>query len=69
MDINSKQKRDEAVDDRLTVKTFFPDWFVTSKMLEKFNDALLPNNSIPFLMKILLKLYFLANEMGIICNL
>ena len=69
MDINSKQKRDEAVDDRLTVKTFFPDWFVTSKMLEKFNDALLPNNSILFLMKILLKLYFLANEMGIICNL
>ena len=69
MDINSKQKRDEAVDDRLTVKTFFPNWFVTSKMLEKFNDALLPNNSILFLMKILLKLYFLANEMGIICNL
>ena len=69
MDINSKQKRDEAVDDRLTVKTFFPDWFVTSKMLEKFNDALLPNNSILFLMKILLKLYFLANEIGVICNL
>ena len=69
MDINSKQKRDEAVDDHLTVKTFFPDWFVTSKMLEKFNDALLPNNSILFLMKILLKLYFLANEMGVICNL
>ena len=69
MDINSKQKRDEAVDDRLTVKTFFPDWFVTSKMLEKFNDALLPNNSILFLMKILLKLYFLATEMGVICNL
>ena len=69
MDINSKQKRDEAVDDRLTVKAFFPDWFVTSKMLEKFNDALLPNNSILFLMKILLKLYFLANEMGVICNL
>ena len=69
MDINSKQKRDEAVDDRLTVKTFFPDWFVTSKMLEKFNDALFPNNSILFLMKILLKLYFLANEMGVICNL
>ena len=69
MDINSKQKLDEAVDDRLTVKTFFPDWFVTSKMLEKFNDALLPNNSILFLMKILLKLYFLATEMGVICNL
>ena len=69
MDINSKQKRDEAVDDRLTVKTFFPDWFVTSKMLEKFNDALLPNNSILFLMKILLKLYFLANEMVVISNL
>ena len=69
MDINSKQKRDEAVDDRLTVKTFFPDWFVTSKMLEKFNDALLPNNSILFLMEILLKLYFLATEMGVICNL
>ena len=69
MDINSKQKRDEAVDDRLTVKTFFPDWFVTSKMLEKFNDVLLPNNSILFLMKILLKLYFLANEMVVICNL
>ena len=27
---------------------FVPDWFVTSKMLEKFHDALLTNDDIPF---------------------
>ena len=43
-----KPKKDEAVDDCLAALTFFPDWFVTSKMLEKFHDALLTNDDILF---------------------
>ena len=53
---------DEAVDDYLAALTFIPDWFVTSKMLEKFHNALLHNDGIPFLMKILIKsLTFISN--------
>ena len=40
-------------------------WFITSKKLEKFHDALLTNDDIPFLMKTLVKSHFFANEMGI----
>ena len=32
---------DEAVDDFLTALKLIPDWFVTNKMLEKFDKALL----------------------------
>ena len=39
---------DEAVDYYLLVLTFIPDWFVTSKILETFHDALLANNDILF---------------------
>ena len=45
----------EAVDDYLPALTFIPDWFVTSKILEKFHNALLHNDDIRFLMKILIK--------------
>ena len=33
---------DEAIDDCLAALNFFPDWFVTSKMVEDF-DVLLGN--------------------------
>ena len=47
---------------------FVPDWFVTSKMLEKFHDALLTNDDIPFFNEDKItfnKVTFFANEIGI----
>ena len=42
---------------------FVHDLFVTSKMLEKFHDALLTNDDIPFFNED--KVTFFANEIGI----
>ena len=42
------------------------DWFVTSKMLENFCDALLINDDILFFDEDFSKVIFLANEMGIV---
>ena len=39
---------DEAVDDCIAAIKFVLDWFVTSKMLEKFDKALLANDDILF---------------------
>ena len=39
---------DEALDDCLAALIFFSDWFVTSKMVKMFHDALLANNDILF---------------------
>ena len=50
---------DEAVDDCLAALKFIPDWFGTSKVLEKFHNAFLANDDILFLMKILIKSYLL----------
>ena len=38
----------EVVDDCLGALKFIPDWFVTSKVLEKFHSALLANDDILF---------------------
>ena len=38
----------EGVDDCLTALKFIPNWFVTSKMLDKFHNALLANDDILF---------------------
>ena len=46
------------MDDCLEALKFIPDWYVTSKMLEKFNDTLNTNDDIRFLMKILGKSNF-----------
>ena len=48
---------DEAADDRLAAFKFIPDWFVTSKTLENFDNA--SHNNILFLMKILIKSHLL----------
>ena len=37
---------DEAFDDCLAALKFIPDWFVTSRMLEKFHNALFSNDDI-----------------------
>ena len=50
---------DEAVDDCLAALKFIPDWFGTSKVLEKFHNTFLVNDDILFLMKILIKSYLL----------
>ena len=44
---------DEAVDDCPGELKFIPDCFVTKKILKKFHDALLANDDILFLIKIL----------------
>ena len=61
-----KQICDEAVDDCLAALKFIPDWFVTSKMLAKFHDALLTKDDILFFDEDLSKVTFFCNEMGIL---
>ena len=39
---------DEAVDDFLLALKFVPHWFVTSKMIEKFDSAVFPDDQIVF---------------------
>ena len=56
---------DEAVDDYLAALEFIPGLFVTSKLLEKFHDALLTDDDIFFFDEDFSKVTFFANEMGI----
>ena len=58
--------RDETVDDCLTALTFIPDWFVTIKMLEKLHDLLLTNDDIIVLIKVLSKVTFFVDKLGIL---
>ena len=53
---------DEAVDDCLVALKFIPDWFVTSKMLEKFDNALHANDDILSYNKNFDKVTFIANQ-------
>ena len=53
---------DEAVDDCLVALKFIPDWFVTSKMLEKFDNALHANDDILSYNKNFDKVIFIANQ-------
>ena len=55
----------DAVADCLGALKFIPDGFVTSKILEKFHDALLAND-ILFFDENLSKVTFFADEMGIL---
>ena len=52
---------DEAVDDCLKALKFAPDWFATSKMLERSDDALNANDDLLFFDKDFSKLTFFAN--------
>ena len=56
----------EAVNDCLGALKFIPDWFVTSKMIEKFHDALLANDDILFFNEDFNKVIFFANQMDIL---
>ena len=62
----SQKLCDETVDGCLAVLKFIPDWFVTSKILEKFHDPLLANDDNIFFDKDFGKVTFFANEIGIL---
>ena len=57
---------DEAIDDCLEASKIVPDWFVTSKMLEKFHDVLNTNDEILFFDEHFSKATFFANEIYIL---
>ena len=57
---------DETVDDCLAPLKFIPDWFVPSKMLEKFHDALPANDDILFFNEDFNKITIFANQMDIL---
>ena len=57
---------DEAVDDCLKALKFAPDWFATSKMLERSDDALNASDDLLFFDKDFSKLTFFANQMDIL---
>ena len=44
----TQETQNKTVDDFLPTSKFVPDWFVTNKMLEKFHNALLASDDIPF---------------------
>ena len=52
----------EAFDDCLAALKFIPDWFITSKMLEKSDSALLTNGDIVFFNEDFNKVSFIANQ-------
>ena len=54
--------RDEAVDDCLSALKFIPNWFVTRKMLEKFDNALKAHDDILFYNEDFHKVTFIANQ-------
>ena len=53
---------DEAVDDCLAALKFILDWFVTSKMVKKVDNALHANDDILFFNEDLDKVTFIANQ-------
>ena len=57
---------DEAVDDGLAALNFISDWFVTSKMLKKFDNALHTNDGILFYNEGFDKFMFVADQRHIL---
>ena len=57
---------DETVDDCLAELKIIPDWFVPSKMLEKFHDALPANDDILFFNEDFNKIPIFVNQMDIL---
>ena len=65
--INKTQKKcDEAVDNYLAALKFFPNYFVTSKILKKFDNTLHANNDILFHNEDFDKVTFIANQINIL---
>ena len=57
---------DEAVHSCLAALRFIPDWFVTSKMLKKFDNALHANDDTLFFNEDFNKVTFIANQRHIL---
>ena len=57
---------DETVDECLAALKFISDWFVTSKVLENFHDALNANDDIFIFYKDFSKVTFFVIQMGIV---
>ena len=57
---------DETADDCLAALKFIPDWFVTSKMLEKLDNPLQVNADTLFCNDDLYKVMFFANQIHIL---
>ena len=67
--INKTQKKcDEAVDNYLAALKFFPNCFVTSKILKKFDNTLHANNDILFHNEDFDKVTFIANQINILAK-
>ena len=58
---------DEAVDVSLAELKLIPDWFVTSKMLEKLYTALFTDENTLYFNESSAKVAFCYDEMGILC--
>ena len=63
----TQQMLDEAVDNCLDTLKFSPDCFVTSKMLEKLDNALHAYDDILFYNEILIKSHLLLNQIHNSC--
>ena len=57
---------DGPADDCLAALKFIPDWFVTSKMLEKLDNPLHANDDVLFYNDDLYKVTFIANKINIL---
>ena len=57
---------DEAVDDSLAALKLIPDWFVTSKMIKKFYNALYADKNILYFNEYSGNIVFSCIEMGIL---
>ena len=62
----TQKKCDETVDDSLAALKSIPGWFVTSKMLENFDNALHANDDILFYNEDFDKVTFIANQKHIL---
>ena len=60
---------DEAVDGFLPALNFVPDWFVTSKMIEKFFTALYADENVPCFDEDSGNAWFNCNEIGTLNNI
>ena len=62
----TQKMSDKAVDDCLAALKFIHDWFVTSKMLENFDNALHANDDMLFYSEYFDKVTFIANQKHIL---
>ena len=62
----NQQICDKAVNGFLPTLKFVPDWFVTSNMIKKLDDALFANDGIIFINEDSNNVTFFGGEMGIL---